>query len=179
MTEQKGNVVIPKSRVEEIFGTPKECFDFLTIEVGYHLPDRPYCDMNWMSQIWDGSRKAILTKNIDMRRIPSIKHLRTADILAFLKEWGSELYLQPKKKKAISEKWSRKWLCQVSAIPFPSLMFVIAQVAQTLHPSDFRKLVGTTMTERRERLLEKRGLFVNTAPEIAEAIERTKLFSST
>ena len=97
-----------------------------------------------------------------MRRIPSIKHLRTKDILAFLKEWGSELYLQPKKKKAISEKWNRKWLCQI---------------AQTLHPTDFRKLVGTTMTERRERLLEKRGLFVSTAPEIAEAIERTKLFS--
>ena len=56
MTEQKGNVVIPKSRVEEIFGTPKECFDFLTIEVGYHLPDRPYCDMSWMSQVSPSSR---------------------------------------------------------------------------------------------------------------------------
>ena len=51
------------------------------------------------------------------------------------------------------------------------------QVAQTLHSADFRKLVGTTMTERRERLLMKRGLFVSTAPEIAEAIARTQLFS--
>ena len=86
MADGKNNVDIPKSRLAEIFGTPKECFDFLTVEVGYHLPDRPYCDMAWMSDIWDGSRKAILTKDVDTRRVPSIAHLRVVDLLSFLKE---------------------------------------------------------------------------------------------
>ena len=51
------------------------------------------------------------------------------------------------------------------------------QIAQTLHYDQFQMLVTATMTERRQRLLTKRGLFISTAPEIAEAIERSKLFS--
>ena len=39
-------------------------------------------------------------------------------------------------------------------------------------------MIGDTLTERRQRLLQKRGMFVSTAPEIAEALSKTSLFSS-
>ena len=115
MADKTDNVQISRGKLEEIFSTPKECWEFLTVDVGFHLPDRPYVDMNWMSQIWDGTRKAVKSEEVDMRRVPSVKHLRTADVIQFLKDHGSENYLQPPKKKDISEKWSRPWLCQVSS----------------------------------------------------------------
>ena len=120
MVDKSMNVKIERGKIRDIFGTPKECFDFLTLEVGYHLPPRPYTDMDWMSAIWDGSRKAVLSKNVNSRRIPSVKHLRTEDVINFINEHGSENYLMPPKKKKVSEKWSRRWLCEVSAPITPS-----------------------------------------------------------
>ena len=47
----------------------------------------------------------------------------------------------------------------------------------TLHGEKFQKLVGETLDERRDRLLTKRNMFVDTTPEIADAIAKSKLFS--
>lgn len=116
MVEATKNVDVPKAKLREIFSTPSECFHFLTLEVGYHLPPRPYTDMDFMSEIWDGTRKAIKSEDVDSRRIPHFKQLRIDDLLNFIKENGSECYLNPPKKKKVSEKWSRPWLCDVSHV---------------------------------------------------------------
>ena len=58
MVESTKNVDVPKAKLREIFSTPSECFHFLTLEHGFHLPPRPYTDMDFMSELWDGTRKA-------------------------------------------------------------------------------------------------------------------------
>jgi hypothetical protein len=116
MVEAKQNVLVERGRLSDIFGTPKECFDFLTLEVGYHLAPRPYTDMEMMAAIWDGSRKAVMSKDVCSRRIPQVKSLRTDDIITFLKLHGSEKYLNPPKKKKVSEKWHRPTLCEVGSL---------------------------------------------------------------
>ena len=114
MVDYSNNVTVSKADIKKVFSTPKECFDFLTLDVAYHLPPRPYTDMDWMKEIWDGTRKAVKAKDVNVQRVASIKNLRTDDIIAFIKSEGFEAYLPPPKKKKISEKFSRPWLVTVS-----------------------------------------------------------------
>ena len=104
---------VQTSHLEAVASSVHELYNALIYDCGAFLPERQYVNGDWCAELTIGKRPYFKQNEIVAARLPSVKKLRTEDLLRFVKDNGGEPYLCPPKKSGKPVMYNRKWLIVV------------------------------------------------------------------